>query len=31
MKGSFEKWYSETGGHIFLQNTQRVFRNLKIC
>ena len=27
-KASFENWYSETGGHNFLQNTQGVFRYL---
>ena len=31
MKASIQNWYSETGGHYFLQNTQGKFRNLKIC
>ena len=31
MKASFENWYSKTGGHNFLKNTQGIFRNLKTC
>ena len=31
MKASFENWYSKTGGHNFLQNTQGILSNLKIC